>query len=257
MNGVNRHRRDVHSKFYETVFVFAMLALTSGGYGRSPEMRTSPRDRSVQYLLVELARSLDQRFADLLLFSVTSMALVFLFLLTPGFGIVGWLYVLQHLLVLGFAVTRSEPRIGDNSVRSNIAVGVAYLCPYAQVICLYFWPGKAAWPEGGLLLTSLAAVFSVVCLFTIGKRFGVRPALRGLVTRGPYRLVRHPLYLSYVIAAIGFNLQMRNPATLLLVAVGWAAMVYRIVAEERVVSNDPSWPAYVAAVRYRLLPGIW
>jgi protein-S-isoprenylcysteine O-methyltransferase Ste14 len=219
-------------------------------------MRTSAQHFDVQSPLSELS-AVERRFADPLLFFVTSMALAFLFLLTPSFGIVGRLYVLQHLLVLGFALTRSEPLIADHSVPSNIAVGVAYLCPYAQVICLYWWPGKVAWPEGGLVLVTLAAVFSVVCLLTLGKRFGVRPALRGLVTRGPYRVVRHPLYLSYVIAAIGFNFQMWNLATLLLVLLGWASMVYRIIAEEQILSRDPMWPSYVARVKYRLVRGLW
>jgi protein-S-isoprenylcysteine O-methyltransferase Ste14 len=220
-------------------------------------MRTSPQHLDIQSHLIELASILERRFPDLLLFCVTAAALVGLFLLTPAFGIVGWIYVLQHLMVLGFALTRSEPLMTDYSVPSNIAVGVAYVCPYAQVICLYWWPGKVAWPEGGLVLVTLAAVFSVVCLLTLGKRFGVRPALRGLVTRGPYRVVRHPLYLSYVIAAIGFNLQVWNVATLLLVLLGWACMVYRIRAEERVLSRDPGWLAYVGLIRYRLIPGLW
>jgi protein-S-isoprenylcysteine O-methyltransferase Ste14 len=220
-------------------------------------MRTSAQHFNLQCHLCQLAAVVERRFGDLLLFCVTSMALAFLFLLTPSFGIVGRLYVLQHLLVLGFALTRSEPLIADHSVLSNIAVGVAYLCPYAQVICLYWWPGKVAWPEGGLVLVTLAGVFSVVCLLTLGKHFGVRPALRGLVTRGPYRVVRHPLYLSYVIAAIGFNLQMWNLATLLLVLLGWVAMVYRIVVEERVLSGDARWRVYISVVRYRLIPGFW
>jgi protein-S-isoprenylcysteine O-methyltransferase Ste14 len=218
-------------------------------------MRTSAQHFDVQSHLSELS-AVERRCADLLLFFVTSMALAFLFLLTPSFGIVGRLYVLQHLLVLGFALTRPEPLIADHSVPSNIAVGVAYLCPYAQVICLYWWPGKVAW-EGGLVLVTFAAVFSLVCLLAIGKHFGVRPALRGLVTRGPYRVVRHPLYLSYVIAAIGFNLQMWNLATLLLVLLGWVAMAYRIVAEERVLSGDPRWRVCISLVRYRLIPGFW
>ena len=220
-------------------------------------LRTSARAGGVHYHLVELARIIERRLADLLLVCVTATALGVLFVLTPTFGIIGWLYVLQHLLVLGFAVTRSEPLMADYSVPSNVAVAVAYLCPYSQVICLYWWPGKVTWPEGGLVLVTLAAVLSLVCLVTLGERFGVRPALRGLVTAGPYRMVRHPLYLSYVIAAIGFNLQVCNLATLLLVLLGWAAMVYRIIAEERVLSRDPTWPAYVAMVKYRVVPGLW
>jgi protein-S-isoprenylcysteine O-methyltransferase Ste14 len=217
----------------------------------------NPTKQSLSLEKIDPAPTLQRQLADLLLFAITATALVVLFLLTPTLGIVGWLYVLQHLLVLGIALTRSEPLVADYSVPSNIAVGVAYLCPYAQVICLYWWPGKVTWPEGGLVLVTLAAVFSVVCLLTLGKRFGVRPALRGLVTRGPYRVVRHPLYLSYVIAGIGFNLQASNLATLLLLFLGWASMVYRIRAEERVLSKNPGWPAYVGLVRYRLVPGLW
>jgi protein-S-isoprenylcysteine O-methyltransferase Ste14 len=220
-------------------------------------MRTLPQHIDVHSHLIELVQIVERRFADLLLLCVTSAALALLCLLTPRFGLVGWIYVLQHLLVLGFAFTRSEPLVADYSVLSNIAVGVAYICPYAQVICLYWWPGKVAWPEVGLVLVTLSAVFSVVCLLTLGKRFGVRPALRGLVTRGPYRVVRHPLYLSYVIAHIGFNLQVWNVATLSLALLGWAAMVCRIRAEERVLSGGPGWPAYVGLVRYRLVPGLW
>jgi protein-S-isoprenylcysteine O-methyltransferase Ste14 len=206
---------------------------------------------------IEPAPIFGRRFADLLLFGVTSAALVLLLLKTPTFRIVDWIYVLQHSIVLGIALARPEPLVRDYSLPSNIAVGVAYLYPYAQVICLSWWPGKMTWPEDGLVLLTFAAVFSVVCLLTIGKRFGIRPALRGLVTGGPYRLVRHPLYLSYMIADIGYNLQLSNLVPVLLVLVAWSSLVYRILSEERVLSRDTSWPAYAALVRYRLVPGVW
>jgi len=198
-----------------------------------------------------------RRFADLLLFCVTVTELVILFLLTPTFTVTDWIYVLQHLIVLGIALTRPSPKLWDYSIASSVAVGVAYIYPYAQVIYLRLSPGYVAAPTAGLVLVSLAAVLSLVSLLVIGRFFGVRPALRGLVTNGPYRFVRHPIYLSYVLGDIGYNLQEWNSVTVLLVLVGWASLVYRIRAEELVLSQHVEWPAYVASVRYRLLPGVW
>ena len=63
------------------------------------------------------------------------------------------------------------------------------------------------------------------------------------------------MYLAYVVADIGCNLQEWNLGTVLLLMAGWAALVYRIHAEERILSYDAVWSACVASVRYRLLPG--
>jgi protein-S-isoprenylcysteine O-methyltransferase Ste14 len=198
-----------------------------------------------------------RRFADLLLFCFTSAELVILSLLTPTFTITDWIYVLQHFIVLGIAVTRPQPKLWDYSVASSVAVGIAYVYPYAQVIYLRWSPGHVAWPAAGLVLITLAAGLSLVSLLAMRRYFGIRPALRGLVTSGPYKFVRHPMYLSYVLADIGYNLQEWNFVTLLLVLTGWASLVYRINAEERVLVQHAEWPAYVALVRYRLVQGIW
>ena len=198
-----------------------------------------------------------RRFGDFLLFGVTSAELVILLLLTPTFTIIDWIYVLQHLLVLGIALTRRPPMVQNRSLPSNTSVVVAYAYPYAQVLYLRWIPGDPAWPVGGLVLVMLAACLSLASLLSLGRRFGVRPALRGLATRGPYRLVRHPMYLSYVIADIGYNLQEWNVGTALLVMAGWASLRYRIYAEERILSQDAGWFTYVSLVRYRILPGLW
>ena len=171
---------------------------------------------------------LGRRLADLLLFSVTATELVILFLLTPTFAIADWIYVLQHLVVLGVAFTRLNPTARDYSIASTTAVIVAYAYPYAQVICLRESPGYVARPGVGLVLVTFAACLSIVTLLTLGRLFGIRPAVRGLATNGPYRFVRHPMYLSYILADIGYNLQEWNFVTLLLVLVGWPALLYRI-----------------------------
>jgi protein-S-isoprenylcysteine O-methyltransferase Ste14 len=200
---------------------------------------------------------LGRRLADLLLFCVTATELVILFLLTPTFTIADWIYVLQHAMVLAIALTRPSPTVRDYSITSSTAVIIAYAYPYAQVICLRASPGYVTSPGGGLVLVIFAAGLSLVTLLTLGRWFGVRPAVRGLATSGPYRFVRHPMYLSYILADIGYNLQEWNFVTLLLVLVGWAALVYRIYAEERLLSQHSGWPGYAASVRSRLFPGLW
>jgi protein-S-isoprenylcysteine O-methyltransferase Ste14 len=200
---------------------------------------------------------LGRRLADLLLFCVTATELVILFLLTPTFGIADWVYVLQHAMVLGIAVTRPAPTARDYSIASSTAVIIAYAYPYAQVIYLRRSPGDVASPGIGLALVTFAAGLSLVTLLTLGRMFGVRPAVRGLATGGPYRFVRHPMYLSYILADIGYNLEEWNFVTLFLVLVGWAALIYRIYAEERVLSQHSGWQSYAASVRSRLFPGLW
>jgi protein-S-isoprenylcysteine O-methyltransferase Ste14 len=198
-----------------------------------------------------------RRLGDFLLFGVTSAELALLFFLTPTFTIVDWIYVLQHLLVLGIALTRRPPKVQDISLPSSASVVVAYAYPYAQVVYLRWVPGEPAWPAAGLVLVVLAACLSLASLLSLGRWFGVFPALRDLQTRGPYRLVRHPMYLAYVLADIGYNLQEWNFGTVLLVVTGWASLLYRIHAEERILSHDARWSNYVALVRHRLLPGLW
>jgi len=203
---------------------------------------------------LELSR---RTFADYLLFGVTGVELALLFVLTPSFGFVDWIYVVQHVLVLGIALTRRPLAAQDRSLPTSAAVVVTYAYPYAQVAYLRWEPGDEAWPTGGLVLVTLAGCLSLASLLALGRRFGVRPAVRGIETSGPYGLVRHPMYLAYVLSDIGYNLEEWNGGTVLMVVAGWVALFYRLMAEERILARDPGWPAYTARVRYRLLPGLW
>lgn len=198
-----------------------------------------------------------RRWSDVLLFSVTAVELGVLLILTPALTFPDWIYVLQHVVVLAIAVTRRVPALADHSFGVSAAVAVSYAYPYAQVIYLQHTPGWSVWPHGGVVLIACGALLSIVSLCALGRRFGIRPALRGLAVNGTYRVVRHPMYLSYVLGDVGYNLQECNFGTAALVIIGWVAMVYRIESEERVMAHHPEWDAYTHAVRYRLLPGIW
>jgi len=197
------------------------------------------------------------RYSDFLLFSVTFAELAFLVRFTETFTFVDWIYLSQHLMVLGIAFARRPPVAQDQSLVSAAAVIGAYAYPYAQMSYLQWMPGQIGWPAAGLVLVTIAAFLSLASLLSLGRSFGIRPALRTLKTNGPYHFVRHPMYLSYVIGDIGYNLQEWNGGTIALTLAGWTCLLYRILAEEQVLSRDTRWPSFAATVPYRLLPGIW
>ncbi|HKD46954.1 MAG TPA: methyltransferase [Rhizomicrobium sp.] len=206
---------------------------------------------------MSISQMISGRNANYFLFAVTLVELIFLLHLIPTFTLVDWIYLSEHLLVLGISLTRRQPVAQDQSWPASLAVAIAYSYPYAQIISLHSMAGHIEWPAVGTALVSLSAFLSLAALYSIGRLFGVRPALRGLTTIGPYRFVRHPMYLAYFIADIGYNLQEWNVGTLLIVAAGWGSLVYRIYAEDRMLSQHSDWAVYAGKVPYRLIPGLW
>jgi protein-S-isoprenylcysteine O-methyltransferase Ste14 len=89
------------------------------------------------------------------------------------------------------------------------------------------------------------------------RSFGVVAANRGVKRSGPYMLVRHPMYLGYMITHIGMLLLSPLWWNAGLYAAAWIAQVARLMAEERLLLQDEAYKAYAGQVRYRLLPGLF
>ena len=115
-----------------------------------------------------------------MLCGITLAELSLLVFMTPTFTALDWMYVLQHVIVLGVALTRHPPRAQDHSWRVTMACLVSYAYPYAQILYLGIVPGAPAWPQLGQVLVVVAAGVSLASLPTLGRWFGNRPALRGL-----------------------------------------------------------------------------
>ncbi|WP_244145799.1 methyltransferase family protein [Paraburkholderia tropica] len=116
-------------------------------------------------------------------------------------------------------------------------------------------PGIHLLPDTvGATLQIGGVLFSIWAKLCLRRSFGLLPGNRGVVVNGPYRWVRHPVYLGYFIRDIGFllpNFGIRNLAVILCL---WALQISRIVREERLLSNDPAYRDYRERVRFRLLP---
>lgn len=54
------------------------------------------------------------------------------------------------------------------------------------------------------LLMVAGILFQIVSKSMLGRRFGIVAANRGICASGPYRLVRHPIYMGYLMTHIGF-----------------------------------------------------
>ena len=99
----------------------------------------------------------------------------------------------------------------------------------------------------GELLTLAGGAWLLVAVLTLGRCFGVLPEARGLVTRGPYGLVRHPVYLGELAAMLGLVIGALAPWNLICFAVACAAQRVRMGLEERALACEfPEYRAYAA-----------
>jgi len=91
----------------------------------------------------------------------------------------------------------------------------------------------------------------------LGNRFGLLPANRGIVDRGPYRIVRHPIYLGYLVNHIGFLLSAFSLPNLGIYCLLYLFQTGRLLEEEKLLSKDKLYREYCAAVRAHLIPGVF
>jgi protein-S-isoprenylcysteine O-methyltransferase Ste14 len=116
--------------------------------------------------------------------------------------------------------------------------------------------------SGALHLASLVLVlggnyFCLVALLKLGRSLSIMPEARRLVTDGPYRYVRHPLYLAEAVVLLGIFLQFRSlPVALIVIAV-LVFQFLRMHYEEGVLRA--AFPEYADYARRtaRLIPGLY
>jgi len=99
-----------------------------------------------------------------------------------------------------------------------------------------------------------AAAYTLVAL---GRSFGLVAANRGIQTRGPYGIVRHPLYVCYAAADLGYVLENPSLWNILLALCTAVFQIVRIRTEEDCLRADPHYVGYCQRVRYRLVPLVW
>jgi len=146
-------------------------------------------------------------------------------------------------------LTRRSPH--ELSVRP-----VAWIAaPIGSFAMLLARPTDGGLPHGFCEAVQLAGLLiALASLGTLGRSFGIVAANRGVKTGGPYRLVRHPAYLGYLISYIGYVAENPSFANLGLLCLSTVFQLVRIGEEERLLSRDSAYDSYRRSVRYRLVP---
>jgi protein-S-isoprenylcysteine O-methyltransferase Ste14 len=142
----------------------------------------------------------------------------------------------------------------------SVRLGDWLLATTATAAPLLIMPGIDLFPRLTPFAIGLVLVgncFQIWAKLFLRRSFGIAPANRGIKSDGPYRFVRHPMYAGYLLVHIGILLLMPSLLNLAIYAIGWWAQVLRLLAEERLLSEDPAYRAFIGKVRWRLVPGVF
>lgn len=102
----------------------------------------------------------------------------------------------------------------------------------------------------GSFLTAIAFLF-------LGKGIGIRANFRQLAQRGPYRIVRHPVYLGEFLMGVACLISAPNIAAFASFGGLILFQLLRIQAEEKALQASSQFERYVQRTKWRLVPFVW
>ncbi|HXW05810.1 MAG TPA: methyltransferase [Vicinamibacterales bacterium] len=166
----------------------------------------------------------------------------------------GLLLLASEALVVVLTVVRRAPADVDRSVRARVLTIISTMGPPlvrpASLVPLA--------PEAFTVALSICGLSVVIAgKLSLGRSFGLMPANRGIVCSGLYRLVRHPIYMGYLMTHVGFLAAHPSVNNIVLLATADIALLARAVCEERTLARDPGYRAYQQRVRWRVAPGLF
>ena len=161
-----------------------------------------------------------------------------------------------YLMIVGFYLVRRQARSTTPSIAARVLAVVATFTPFFLPLLTRPVADVTTLVVPSLLLFAGMA-WSLWSLRHLGRNVSIVAQSRGLTRSGPYRLVRHPLYLGEFVATIGIVLAGFTWAALAVLAVLATLQIYRSVKEEEVLLE--AFPEYAdyRLTTARLVPGLF
>ncbi len=158
------------------------------------------------------------------------------------------------LLVVTMLIRRAPIRVTPNPLYWLVAFVASY---YGFLTVSVSAAGHPLVPA---LLTDALSMASVVAdgyaRVSLGRNIGFVPAQRHLVTGGPYRLVRHPIYSALFLAELSVVLENFSWVNLVLSLIFLGLFVMKTLMEENFLREDPAYAKYMEEVPYRWIPRV-
>jgi len=152
-----------------------------------------------------------------------------------------------HALIASLLLVMHKRTGRRSPLLQRITAWVSALLPFAVQI-------ESELPLILRIISMLGVVIAIWTLLSLGRAFDIVPADRGLVQKGPYNYVRHPLYASEflsVAAVVAVEPSIHNLSVCALLI---ATLILRIRWEERIITD---YQMYSSQVNSRFIPGVW
>jgi len=165
-----------------------------------------------------------------------------------------WSYLLfcsAETLAALFFIVRSPPvSVSADSRDWLLAIGATFAPFFFSPSDMTIWPGAR-------YLLAIGSLLQIAGLLSLNRSFGLVAAQRTIKTSGMYRLVRHPVYASYMVSSSAYLLTNASPSNGVVYTLAMLMLVARLLREERFLAADVRYRVYMRQVKYRLLPLIF
>ena len=165
-----------------------------------------------------------------------------------GEGALRWagtlLAVAFYVLVIWCYLRRGAARATTSSVTARVAAVMATWIPFV-IPWLHGAPPGAVWQGVSDALLLGGTAWAIWSLRSLGRNLSVIAQARDVADRGPYRWVRHPLYVGEIVSSLGLAIAAHSVAALAVWLGICGLQVYRAVREEQLLlAVLPGYGAY-------------
>jgi protein-S-isoprenylcysteine O-methyltransferase Ste14 len=223
------------------------LALTRGWALNRPRVQAATRPIRAQLTGERVAKM-----AIVMLFSSMAIRLARDSAVTGH--VTGLLLVASEALVVALTMMRRPAATVDRTFAARMLTMISTFGPP-----LVRPASHAAMASDAFTVAISGAGLTLVVIgkLSLGRSFGLAPANRGIVSTGLYRLVRHPIYLGYLLTHVGFVIANAIDWNIVILAAADVALLFRAMREERTLAQDPAYRDYMQRVRWRVVPGLF